>query len=113
MAILQPVVEINKRLLPEVASSLIGIRRVVAEDASVTFPTSITYVTTLYEVDALGNKLSRHSEENQNVFDLTPQEVIGFFTTPITVGGTDTILGDLIGYLTDQLIQARLTPPQE
>lgn len=112
MAISQPVTEVYKRILREVASSLIALRRVVNPDLSVSYPTTVTYVTTLFEVDSEGTKLARIGEENDTVFELTPAEVYHFFTTPVTASGVSTTLGELLCFLTDNLIRAQIDPLQ-
>lgn len=108
MAIEHPIEEITIRKKKETASSVISLRRVVNEDLTVDFPISISYVTTIFEVDANDVKIKKLGEENNVVFDLTPEQVFGFFTTMVTHNGQEVMLGNLIAGLTDQLIATRL-----
>jgi hypothetical protein len=108
MAIEHPAVEVTQRIKKETASSLIALRRVPKPDLTVDYPISVTYVDTIYEVDALDVKTKLLGEENNVVFDLTPEEVFGFFTTMVTYQGQEVMLGNLVAGLTDDLIRARL-----
>lgn len=109
MAIEHPIVEVTQRTKKETASSLIALRRVVRDDLTVDFPISVSYVDTIYEVDATDVKTKRLGEENNVVFDLAPEEVFAFFTTMVTYQGAEIMLGNLIAHLTDELIRPRIT----
>lgn len=108
MAIEHPAEEITIRKKKETASSLISLRRVVNEDLTVDFPISVSYVDTIYEVNAADEKIKKIGEENNIVFDLTAPQVFGFFTTMVTYNGQEIMLGNLIAKLTDDLIRERL-----
>ena len=108
MAIEHPIEEITIRKKKETASSVISLRRVVNDDLTVDFPISVSYLDTIYEVDTSNIKIKKLGEENNVVFDLTPEQVFGFFTTLVTYNGQEIMLGNLIAKLTDDLIRERL-----
>lgn len=99
--------------LVEVASRCIEMNRIISiqdGEEKKEFPITIRPMRTTFILDADNKKTAILKQEPLNVFSLNNEQVMEMFTTPVTLqDGTQTVLGELLSVLTDQLIQQELS----
>jgi hypothetical protein len=118
MAIQKPLQTKEYKLRDEIASRVMLINRDVVDNhdgttstnfSAIIYPKHITY-----ELDANDNKTGIYEEKDLAPVTITPTELYGLFTIPVTLDdGTKSYFGEILSNFADQLIGINIGKTEE
>lgn len=113
MAVNKPIQQVTLRLKEEIASVETRLIRFVQRNPDTGFiepkyPIKIFMESITYVLDENDNKIDIYDQQSLGDINLSPDEIMSLWLTPVTIGGVENVLGNVIADKIDAIIANRL-----